>query len=191
MATTEPSPPLIPIAPRASEPEVETDAGSAAKVASPPKVRSPRKAAASSMAASSGVAREPEAVARPKVAAGSRATRAVREPRGVGAAGRRGQAPAAGYAHIVWARIVAVGGLVSVIGAVVAIFATTTGGSTPLAPVAARATGLHARYWIVRPGQTLLSIASREQAGLADLLRLNPQLLPGSLRPGQRVRLPD
>jgi LysM repeat protein len=108
----------------------------------------------------------------------------------VGADGRRGRAPAAGYTHIGRARCIAVGSLLGVAAAVAIIVSTTTGGAAPKVAVAAGAPRLHARYWVVRPGQTLLSIASREQAGLADLLRLNPQLIPGSLRPGQRVRLP-
>jgi hypothetical protein len=116
--------------------------------------------------------------------------RAERQPvRRAERSARPGQAPAAGYTHIGRARCVAFGGLLAVAAAVAIIVTTTTGGAPPAAAVAARVPAPHARYWIVRPGQTLLSIASREQVDLADLLRLNPQLIPGALRPGQRVRL--
>ncbi|MEA2301429.1 MAG: LysM domain [Solirubrobacteraceae bacterium] len=220
MATTKPRPPLIPPAARPGEPDVAaapptgagavqpevaatTRATARRETTSPRADRGPNGAARPTAAAGTDAAARSKAAgsdaAGPKDApgpdpvAGPRAAapvRARREPRGVGADGRRGRAPAAGYNHIGRARCVAVGSLLAVAAAVAMIVSTTTGGSAPKVAVAAGAPRLHARYWIVRPGQTLLSIASREQAGLADLLRLNPQLIPGSLRPGQRVRLP-
>jgi hypothetical protein len=44
--------------------------------------------------------------------------------------------------------------------------------------------------WIVRPGQTLYSIAARESVTPAAVERLNPRLVPARLVPGQRVRVP-
>ena len=73
--------------------------------------------------------------------------------------------------------------------AVVLIVATTQG--SPARSVAAARSGpVAARYWTVRPGQTLSSIAARESVDLAALVQLNPRLIPSSLASGQRVRLP-
>jgi LysM repeat protein len=74
--------------------------------------------------------------------------------------------------------------------AVVIIVATSLGGSPPAPASIADRVAAHPRYWIVRPGQTLSSIAAREGLALGDVERLNPRLLANSLASGQRVRLP-
>ena len=96
--------------------------------------------------------------------------------------------PSARPAHRARTRFLAVGGLTG-LAAAVAIIAT--GGGHPaatLAPAADRV-GVHPRYWIVRPGQSFASIAARERTTAAELERLNPRLIPGSLPPGARVLL--
>ncbi len=105
---------------------------------------------------------------------------------------RRPAAPIAAYGNIVRARIIAFGGLTALIAAVAFIVLSTTGGSgaPALAPVAARVGAAHARYWTVRPGQTLSSIAARERTSAVALEHLNPHLIPGALVSGQRVLLP-
>jgi hypothetical protein len=104
---------------------------------------------------------------------------------------RAGRAPVAGYHDIQRARCVALGGLTAMVAAVVTIFATTVGSSAPKpAPVAARPVAAKPRYWVVRSGQTLSSIAAREGVTLVEVERLNPQLVPNNLISGQRVRLP-
>jgi len=45
------------------------------------------------------------------------------------------------------------------------------------------------RFWIVRPGQSLGSIAASTGINLATLEQLNPRLAPNTLQPGDRVRL--
>jgi LysM repeat protein len=45
------------------------------------------------------------------------------------------------------------------------------------------------RFWIVRPGQSLGSIAAATGVNLAKLEQLNPRLKPATLQPGDRVRL--
>ncbi|HWH12185.1 MAG TPA: LysM domain-containing protein [Solirubrobacteraceae bacterium] len=93
----------------------------------------------------------------------------------------------------------AAGALSSVVVAIVVITVTTLGASgspspgslTPRGPVVAAKVGTSSRCcWIVQPGQTLYSIAARESLGPADLQRVNPDLTPDRLAPGQRVRLP-
>lgn len=86
------------------------------------------------------------------------------------------------------ARCVAFGSLAAFILAVVLIVATTEGSPAPSA--APRSRPVAARYWTVRPGQTLSSIAARESVDLAALVQLNPRLIPSSLASGARVRLP-
>ena len=45
------------------------------------------------------------------------------------------------------------------------------------------------RFWTVRPGESLGSIAAATGINLATLEQLNPQLKPAMLQPGDRVRL--
>ncbi len=105
---------------------------------------------------------------------------------------RRREAPVAAYGNIVRARIVAFGALIALIAAVAFIVVSTTARSPApsLAPVAARVGAHHPRYWTVRPGQTLSSIAAREGTSAVALEHLNPHLIPGALISGQRVLLP-
>jgi hypothetical protein len=110
------------------------------------------------------------------------------EPPGPRAADRRAQPSRADIAR---KRFLAVGGLTGLVTAVV-IIVTGAGHHpppSPLSPAAARVT-LHHRYWTVRPGQSFASIAGRESTTAAELERLNPRLIPGSLPPGARVLLP-
>ncbi len=100
---------------------------------------------------------------------------------------RRAPGPAAPSTR---ARLVAFGGLFAMIAAVALVVAGSLAPGRPaLRPVAVRVAA-HPRYWIVRPGQTLSSIASREIVPVDEIVRLNPRLIPGSLISGQRVRLP-
>jgi hypothetical protein len=46
-----------------------------------------------------------------------------------------------------------------------------------------------ARTMTVRAGDTPTSIAGRARIGLDDLLELNPELEPRTLRPGQRLKI--
>jgi hypothetical protein len=96
------------------------------------------------------------------------------------------------YGNLVRARLIAFGGLTAMIAAVASIVLSTTGRrpAPSLAPVAARVGAHHVRYWTVRPGQTLSSIAAREGTSAVALERLNPHLIPGTLISGQKVRLP-
>jgi LysM repeat protein len=85
----------------------------------------------------------------------------------------------------------AFGALGALIAAVAYLVVTSGGSPTPsLASAVARTAGHKARNWIVRPGQTLSSIAAREHVSLTELERLNPRLIPASLASGQRVKLP-
>jgi hypothetical protein len=96
-----------------------------------------------------------------------------------------------GYAALVRTRIAAFGALAALVAAVVYLVATAGGSSSPpLTSVNARVAAHKPRNWIVRPGQTLSSIAAREHVSLTALERLNPQLIPASLASGQRVKLP-
>jgi hypothetical protein len=71
------------------------------------------------------------------------------------------------------------------------LVATSGGSPTPsLASVVDRAAVHKARFWIVRPGQTLSYIGTREHVTVTQLEQLNPGLVPASLRSGQRIRLP-
>ena len=45
------------------------------------------------------------------------------------------------------------------------------------------------RWWTVRPGESLGSIAVKTGINLATLEHLNPRLAPATLQPGDRVRL--
>jgi hypothetical protein len=44
--------------------------------------------------------------------------------------------------------------------------------------------------WIVKPGQTLYSIAARESVLPSAIERANPRVAPARLHAGQRVRIP-
>ncbi len=44
-------------------------------------------------------------------------------------------------------------------------------------------------FWTVRPGQSFGSIASATKISIVTLEQLNPTLKPGSVQPGDRVRL--
>lgn len=57
---------------------------------------------------------------------------------------------------------------------------TTT--STPAAPVVRRT-------YVIKSGDTLESIAERYSTDVDELLRLNPEISPTALRPGQKIRL--
>jgi LysM repeat protein len=46
-----------------------------------------------------------------------------------------------------------------------------------------------ARYYTVQPGDTLGSVAVRENTTVAELLRLNPGIDPHALHTGQRIRV--
>ena len=46
-----------------------------------------------------------------------------------------------------------------------------------------------ARIYVVKPGDTLSTIAAKTGVGVAELQRLNPDIDPQVMRSGQRVRL--
>jgi LysM repeat protein len=46
-----------------------------------------------------------------------------------------------------------------------------------------------ARYYTIQPGDTLGSVAVRENTTLEELLRLNPGIDPHTLHSGQRIRV--
>jgi LysM repeat protein len=46
-----------------------------------------------------------------------------------------------------------------------------------------------ARYYRVRPGDTLTSVAAKSGVSIVRLLRLNPKLQPTALFIGERIRL--
>jgi LysM repeat protein len=45
------------------------------------------------------------------------------------------------------------------------------------------------RFWTVKPGESFGSIAAKTQISIVTLERLNRQLKPAALQPGDRVRL--
>jgi LysM repeat protein len=47
----------------------------------------------------------------------------------------------------------------------------------------------HDRFYTVKPGESLTSIAARTGVTLSRLQALNPRVNPDSLQPGQRLRL--
>jgi hypothetical protein len=98
-----------------------------------------------------------------------------------------GTTPARGFTR---QRCLVVGGLVGLVAAVGIIFATTHAPPPRSVPVSARIVGQRPRVWIVRPGQTLSTIARRESVDVGALVRLNPDLVPTALDAGQRVTLP-
>jgi LysM repeat protein len=58
-----------------------------------------------------------------------------------------------------------------------------------LHPPPPRPKPLGPRFWTVRPGESLGSIAAQTAIGLTKLEQLNPRLNPATLQPGDRVRL--
>lgn len=87
-------------------------------------------------------------------------------------------------------RCLAFGLLIAGFAAVGIIVASSLGGSQPVAkPAVTVAT--RPRYWVVRSGQTLVSIAARESITPTSLQQANPSLIATRLTPGQRVRLPN
>jgi Tfp pilus assembly protein FimV len=52
------------------------------------------------------------------------------------------------------------------------------------------AVAVKARYYRVRPGDTLTAIAANSRTSVARLLHLNPKLQPTALFIGERIRLP-
>jgi Tfp pilus assembly protein FimV len=96
-----------------------------------------------------------------------------------------------GLPPVVRARLVAWGVLTLVVAAILWIVTSTLGSPAKAAksrPVAASA--VSRCCWVVKPGQTLYSIAAREGVGPAALRRANPKLVPERLIAGQRVRIP-
>lgn len=76
--------------------------------------------------------------------------------------------------------------------------ATTTGATTGTTDRAGTGTterttkrgrGAKKRFYRVRDGDFLETIAQRFDTTVGDLLRLNPNLDPNSLQPGQRIRV--
>ena len=68
---------------------------------------------------------------------------------------------------------------------------TGTGGSahTTTAKAKTNRRGAARRFYRVRPGDTLDSIATRYDTTVDDLLNLNPRVDPNALVPGQRIRV--
>ncbi len=98
-----------------------------------------------------------------------------------------GTAPRRGFTR---ERCLVVGGLVGLVAAVGVIFATTHSPPPRPIPVSARIVSKRPRVWIVRPGQTLSTIAQRENVDVGALARLNPGIVPTALGAGQHVTLP-
>jgi LysM repeat protein len=84
-----------------------------------------------------------------------------------------------------------VGGLVGLVAAVAITFATSHSASVLSLPASARLTQPGSRVWIVLPGETLETIAASAGVSFGALQRLNPDLVPGPVVPGQHVRLPN
>ena len=87
-------------------------------------------------------------------------------------------------------RFVAFGGLTAIVAAIATITAATLGAPRPPLAVAAKV-AIPPRYWVARPGQTLITIAAREGLNPSAVRRANPSLVGRSLASGQRVRLPN
>jgi hypothetical protein len=47
----------------------------------------------------------------------------------------------------------------------------------------------HAKFYVVRPGDTLSAISVKTHVSISRLLSLNPLVSPNSLQTGQRLRL--
>jgi Tfp pilus assembly protein FimV len=45
------------------------------------------------------------------------------------------------------------------------------------------------RFYVIRSGDTLETIAARFQTTVEDLVELNPNIDPNALQPGQRIRI--
>jgi LysM repeat protein len=72
----------------------------------------------------------------------------------------------------------------------VAVTARPTHAATRSHPTGSTATSTSAaRYYTIQPGDTLGSVAARENTTLAELLRLNPGIDPHALHTGQRIRV--
>jgi LysM repeat protein len=74
--------------------------------------------------------------------------------------------------------------------------ATETQAATSGRPGAARTgtgTGAGARpqrrFYVIRSGDTLETVAARFQTTVEDLVELNPNIDPNALQPGQRIRV--
>ena len=67
--------------------------------------------------------------------------------------------------------------------------ATRTPGVTSTTTPAQTAAKPLPRVYVVRPGDTLASIAGKTGVGTAHLLMLNPKLTPTSLFIGEKIRL--
>jgi LysM repeat protein len=61
--------------------------------------------------------------------------------------------------------------------------------TTRVRPVATQPRPALKRYYVVRAGDTLDSIARRLDTTVTTLLQLNPGIEPTALRPGQEVRI--
>jgi len=90
------------------------------------------------------------------------------------------------------ARILAPLALLAAVAAIVLVVAASGGGSRSHAGAGARPTRAARsapRFYIVRPGDILSSIAQRTRVPLSRIQELNPALDPQALRAGQRIRL--
>jgi LysM repeat protein len=56
-------------------------------------------------------------------------------------------------------------------------------GTGPAGPATQR------RFYVIKTGDTLDTIAERFDTTVDDLLSLNPNIVPNALRPGQRIRI--
>jgi LysM repeat protein len=97
------------------------------------------------------------------------------------------------------ARLLAWGLLASLVIAIVVTVTSTLGSHATAAHANAPKSGLTTAggavarsrcCWIVKPGQTLYSIAARESVLPSAIERANPRVAPARLHPGQRVRIP-
>lgn len=99
----------------------------------------------------------------------------------------------AGASQSVRARLLAWGCLVSVVLAAVLIVTSTLDSHARTASAGNTDAAGQTRSrccWIVKPGQTLDSIAAKESVLPSAMTRVNPGVVPGRLIPGQRLRLP-
>ena len=65
----------------------------------------------------------------------------------------------------------------------------TRTGSTDVGATTTKSGGPKKRFYRVREGDFLETIAQRFDTTVDDLLQLNPNLDPNSLQPGQRIRV--
>jgi LysM domain len=93
------------------------------------------------------------------------------------------------------ARMAAIGALVVGLVVLVIVFAASLGGGdgSDGGPRGGRAAKTRqdraARIYVVKPGDTLTTIAAKTGIGVEELQSLNPDIDPQVLRSGQRVRL--